>query len=52
MYFILTIPVDDPNYKGRDVSKTKTILGWEPMADIRKDLANTNEWSKNNQIKA
>jgi nucleoside-diphosphate-sugar epimerase len=52
MYFILTVPVDDPNCKCLDISKAKTILGREPMADIHENLTNTNVWLKDNQMKA
>lgn len=52
MYFTLTVPVDNMDYRYADISKAKGILGWGSSADIYVDLTTMILRFKKNQIKA
>jgi dTDP-glucose 4,6-dehydratase len=38
------LPEDDPKTRKPDISRAKTILGWEPQIDVEDGLARTIEW--------
>jgi len=40
------LPVDDPKQRKPDISKAKSILGWEPKVDRATGLAKTNDYFK------
>ena len=40
------LPVDDPKQRKPDISKAKSILGWEPKVDRAEGLAKTYEYFK------
>ena len=38
------LPVDDPQRRLPDITKAKSLLGWEPRADLRTGLLSTIAW--------
>ncbi len=38
------LPVDDPKVRQPDISKAKTLLGWEPEVEVEEGLRRTIEW--------
>ncbi len=40
------LPVDDPKVRQPDITKAKTILGWEPTVPLEDGLVKTIEWFK------
>ena len=42
------LPVDDPLQRKPDLTKSKKILGYHPIVDIKTGLLKTIEWIKNN----
>ena len=40
------LPVDDPKQRRPDITKAKTILGWEPKIDRAEGLRRTYEYFK------
>jgi dTDP-glucose 4,6-dehydratase len=43
----LPLPVDDPKVRCPDISKAKSLLGWEPTVGLDEGLARTVEWFRN-----
>ena len=41
------LPVDDPKQRQPDITKARTILGWEPKVDLRTGMTQTVEWFRN-----
>ena len=41
------LPVDDPKVRQPDITKAKTILGWEPKVDFDKGIRTTIDYFKN-----
>ena len=37
-------PTDDPNVRNPDISKARSVLGWEPEVDLQEGLRRTFEW--------
>jgi dTDP-glucose 4,6-dehydratase len=37
-------PVDDPTVRRPDISRARTILGWEPQVGVEEGLRRTIEW--------
>jgi dTDP-glucose 4,6-dehydratase len=37
-------PVDDPSVRCPDVTRARTLLGWDPVVDVRQGLERTIEW--------
>ena len=37
-------PPDDPNVRNPDISKARSVLGWEPAVSLRDGLARTTDW--------
>ena len=37
------LPIDDPKVRQPDISRAKSLLGWEPQVDIREGLRKTIE---------
>jgi dTDP-glucose 4,6-dehydratase len=40
------LPVDDPKVRKPDITRARTILGWEPKVDLRQGLTSTIEYFK------
>ena len=40
------LPVDDPKIRQPDITKAKTLLGWEPKVGLEEGLRKTIEWFK------
>ncbi len=40
------LPIDDPKVRQPDISRAKTILGWEPKVSLEEGLKNTIEYFK------
>ncbi len=40
------LPVDDPKVRRPDITRARTILGWEPKVDLRQGLTSTIEYFK------
>jgi dTDP-glucose 4,6-dehydratase len=40
----LPLPVDDPTQRKPDLTKARTLLGWEPMVQLREGLERTAEY--------
>jgi dTDP-glucose 4,6-dehydratase len=38
------LPVDDPRRRRPDITRAKTLLGWEPRVDLREGLMRTIAW--------
>jgi len=38
------LPVDDPRVRQPDITRARTLLGWEPSVDVREGLGRTIEW--------
>jgi dTDP-glucose 4,6-dehydratase len=38
------LPVDDPARRRPDISRAKSLLGWEPQIDLRAGLERTRDW--------
>ena len=38
------LPVDDPKVRQPDITRARTLLGWEPAVDVREGLRRTIEW--------
>jgi nucleoside-diphosphate-sugar epimerase len=38
------LPVDDPTRRRPDLTRARTLLGWEPTVSLREGLARTHEW--------
>jgi len=43
----LSMPQDDPTRRCPDITKAKTLLGWEPKTELRQGLIKTIEYFKN-----
>ena len=41
------LPVDDPKQRQPDITKARTILGWEPKVDLRTGMTQTVDWFRN-----
>ena len=41
-----SLPIDDPKQRKPDISKAKSILGWEPKVDRSEGLKNTYDYFK------
>ena len=41
-----SLPVDDPKVRQPDITKAKTLLGWEPKVSLEEGLRKTIEWFK------
>ncbi|MGB5304133.1 MAG: hypothetical protein WBP17_13370, partial [Gemmatimonadota bacterium] len=37
----LPLPTDDPKVRKPDITRARTILGWEPLVPLDEGLANT-----------
>ena len=37
-------PIGDPTRRRPDITRAKTLLGWEPTVDLREGLSNMHEW--------
>jgi dTDP-glucose 4,6-dehydratase len=42
------LPEDDPKQRCPDISKAKTLLGWEPVVDISTGIQQTSDWIRQN----
>ncbi len=42
------LPEDDPKVRQPDVTKARTVLGWEPKVDVKDGLIKTVEWFVSN----
>ena len=40
----IPLPVDDPKVRQPDVTRARTLLGWEPLVDVEHGLRETIEW--------
>jgi nucleoside-diphosphate-sugar epimerase len=40
-------PPDDPSRRRPDITRARTLLGWQPTIDVREGLATTIEWARN-----
>jgi dTDP-glucose 4,6-dehydratase len=40
-------PVDDPSVRQPDITRARTVLGWEPAVDVEDGLRRTIEWFRN-----
>ncbi len=40
----LPLPVDDPRVRQPDISRARTLLGWEPRVDVDEGLRKTIDW--------
>ena len=40
------LPTDDPRVRRPDITRARTILGWEPQVDLREGLTETIQYSK------
>ena len=40
------LPEDDPKFRQPDITKAKSILGWEPKVDLEEGLTHTIDWFK------
>lgn len=40
----LPLPQDDPRRRRPDISRARSLLGWEPRVELREGLARTIEW--------
>jgi dTDP-glucose 4,6-dehydratase len=38
------LPVDDPKVRQPDITRARTLLGWEPRVDLDEGLALTLKW--------
>ena len=38
------LPEDDPKVRRPDITRARTLLGWEPKVDLRTGLASTIEY--------
>jgi dTDP-glucose 4,6-dehydratase len=38
------LPVDDPKVRQPDISRARSLLGWEPKVDVRVGVARTVEY--------
>jgi nucleoside-diphosphate-sugar epimerase len=38
---MLPLPTDDPRVRRPDITRARTMLGWEPQVDVRDGLART-----------
>jgi dTDP-glucose 4,6-dehydratase len=38
------LPVDDPKVRRPDITKARTVLGWEPKVDLEEGLSKTIEY--------
>jgi dTDP-glucose 4,6-dehydratase len=38
------LPVDDPKVRQPDITRARTLLGWEPAVDVREGLRRSIEW--------
>jgi nucleoside-diphosphate-sugar epimerase len=38
------LPVDDPKQRQPDITRAKTLLGWEPKVSLEEGLAKTLEY--------
>ena len=41
------LPNDDPKKRRPDITRARTLLGWEPKVDLRAGLAQTIDWFRN-----
>ena len=39
-----SLPVDDPKVRQPDITRARTLLGWEPRVDLDEGLSRTLEW--------
>jgi dTDP-glucose 4,6-dehydratase len=44
-----SLPVNDPKVRRPDITKAKTLLGWEPVVALDEGLARTIDWAKKEQ---
>ena len=42
------LPEDDPKRRCPDITKAKTVLGWEPAVDISTGISKTAHWISEN----
>jgi len=40
------LPVDDPKQRRPDITRARTILGWEPKVDLEQGLLKTVDYFK------
>jgi UDP-glucuronate decarboxylase len=38
------LPEDDPRRRKPDISRARSLLGWEPQVELREGLAQTIDW--------
>jgi dTDP-glucose 4,6-dehydratase len=38
------LPVDDPKVRQPDITRARTLLGWEPRVEVDEGLAHTIDW--------
>ncbi|MGM0598505.1 MAG: UDP-glucuronic acid decarboxylase family protein [Candidatus Rifleibacteriota bacterium] len=41
------LPIDDPKRRRPDITRARTIIGWEPEVSLEEGLKRTWEWAKN-----
>ena len=41
------LPVDDPKQRRPDITRARTLLGWEPTIDLEEGLLKTVDYFKN-----
>ena len=40
----IPLPADDPKVRQPDISRARSLLGWEPRVDVESGLRQTIEW--------
>jgi dTDP-glucose 4,6-dehydratase len=40
----IPLPVDDPKVRQPDITRARTLLGWEPRVDVEQGLRETVDW--------
>jgi dTDP-glucose 4,6-dehydratase len=40
----IPLPVDDPKVRQPNITRARTLLGWEPKVDVERGLRETIDW--------
>jgi nucleoside-diphosphate-sugar epimerase len=46
------LPEDDPTRRRPDITKARTLLGWEPLVSVREGLDRTVEWFRHSRARS
>ena len=46
----IPLPVDDPKVRQPDITRARTLLGWEPRVDVEHGLRETIEWYRSRGV--